>query len=848
MPFPSEISQQSNVAFHSGSSLRSQAHAFHSAANSDNDIGPPSIAGVENGCFQSVAAHLQALLAKLSEEHEREVASLRLQIQYLQSEFKLGCREYIDTALAARPRARTPRGAIGKTTMGEVALPAESLDKVRSKSPSPLPVIYDSEEFSGEVDDQQSDEASHKPEQSEAVSGFAIQVPHTSEQASAHQSEQSSGALLFNPVELAPSIKSGDTKQSAEQQLSHASESIGEMFIPRDIWIVTDDMLRATRRKSWNDIGETMSLRSTMSLRRSTQGSLSGKIEGKSVEKVPPISQCKVLHPQSNWRIAWDIIGLVFVGYDLIMVPLQVFDLPEDEISFIVMGWLGAIFWTLDVPLNFVTGYYVHGLLEVRWCRVVRHYLRTWFLLDISIVVTEAVDIIVAGGATATSSVSVLRALRIVRCLRMIRLIRLLKLVKVEMVMQDLQARIHSNSLLLALGILKLILGLMLINHIIACIWYWIGKSSENGWTKRKDLELASGIYRYLTAVHWSLTQFQATMEIHPSNVAERTYGIVVVLVALILFSSFLSSITNMMRQLQTIHQERTQRQRVLQEYLKEHAISTQLTIKVRRFLDTDLDERNELEAQMGALRMLPPSLLMDVHDEAYGPRLAMHQFFVDLRGQNPRLVRQLCHESLTEYIAQVEDHVFATGDACSQMIWIHRGFLAYKLGRQKTAVASNSEKQLKKAISITDRDWETRFNVRADGWEELGKDRWLSEPVLWTQWEHAGDCKAVFTSNVLIMNALIFCKVIRRYENAHISSALYARRFVEMLNKTTNPSDLQPPPENYDITVLHAEAQLEAKAVKDYGERSMDVQSVASVGSRMSSRISLHSLRSGLS
>lgn len=823
------------------------------ASESGSDSLFSSVYGSEVGRFRGVTAQLETLLAKLSEEHEREVSSLRLWIRQLEAELLQEGDQESPHVAVVRPRARSPRGAIGgKAQQAGMEKALKSFDAA-----SPLPVIYDSES-SADVE-----EYANQTSLGSKAHANIFQSEDKAMDGNIFQSENKSGVSTWNifPSEgkvselsepSSPKLKRGGTAGSHNSGPSHAGSHAtashtsagasirsGPTFVPRDIWIVPDDVITGARRKSWENLGES-SLRMTQSLRRSSND-LSLVLNEDAEEAMIKRSGCLFLHPQSNRRIAWDITGLCFVGYDVVIIPLQVFDLPEGEPFFLVMQMLGAIFWTLDIMFNFFTGFYSRGILEVRPLSLVKHYLRTWFILDASIAATEWVDIIVDTNDSATSTVSVLRAIRVVRCLRMVRLLRLLKLVRIEMVMQDLEAQIHSNALLLLFGILKLIMGLMLINHIIACIWYWIGKSSEKGWTSQRNLETHSGLYFYLTAVHWSLTQFQASMEIHPHTPGERAYGIFVVLVALILFSSFLSSITNMMRQLQTMHQEQTRRQRLLHDYFKEHGISSSLQMRLRRFLFINHDESQELQAQIEALRMLPQSVLMDVHNEAFCPHLAMHQFFCDLREENPRLVRQLCHESLIESIVQSDETIFCTGDACIQMLWVHRGLLQYKLGRQKVAVATSSIAKLRKEKSLTDAGWEELFNVRVDGAEEVGKDHWLSEPVLWTPWEHTGECKTLYTAGLLIMDALTFCRVIRRYESMHIVASLYARKFLEELNKALHPSDLILPPENSDVATLRLIQRSQARTEKGEMARRMSVDSVGS-------RISIRSTHTGLS
>ncbi|CAE8657905.1 unnamed protein product, partial [Polarella glacialis] len=40
--------------------------------------------------------------------------------------------------------------------------------------------------------------------------------------------------------------------------------------------------------------------------------------------------------PSRPWRIFWNLVGIFFIGYDMVYIPLQIFELPETEF-FVIM-------------------------------------------------------------------------------------------------------------------------------------------------------------------------------------------------------------------------------------------------------------------------------------------------------------------------------------------------------------------------------------------------------------------------------------------------------------------------------------------------------------------------------
>merc|ERR1712048_1254716 len=100
--------------------------------------------------------------------------------------------------------------------------------------------------------------------------------------------------------------------------------------------------------------------------------------------------------------------------YDAFSVPyILAWDVEMHGVWLVGM-WATRIFWTLDLPLNFVTGYWTRfETIETRLLRIWAHYLRGWFVPDLIIV---ACDWLPLG-----TSARVLRSIRIMRAARLIR-------------------------------------------------------------------------------------------------------------------------------------------------------------------------------------------------------------------------------------------------------------------------------------------------------------------------------------------------------------------------------------------------------------------------------------------
>merc|ERR1719482_2078302 len=86
-----------------------------------------------------------------------------------------------------------------------------------------------------------------------------------------------------------------------------------------------------------------------------------------------------ILHPNHYARLVWDLMALVISLFECVSLPMTYcFDiqLPEQ------ISAISTCFFTIDMFLSFMTGYFRWSLLIMRRQWLVLKYLRTWFVLD----------------------------------------------------------------------------------------------------------------------------------------------------------------------------------------------------------------------------------------------------------------------------------------------------------------------------------------------------------------------------------------------------------------------------------------------------------------------------------
>jgi hypothetical protein len=474
----------------------------------------------------------------------------------------------------------------------------------------------------------------------------------------------------------------------------------------------------------------------------------------------------KAIHPNSKTRLTWDMMGMILLAWDVLWTPLQTFE-PDPTAFTVFMDWAHLVFWSIDLPGSFFTAFFIHGRLVKNLVKIAKAYMRTWFLLDVMLVTVDWIIVALDAVDSEQSMLGLFRVGKVVRVIRMMRVVRLLRLLKLRQYWIHVEERIQSRHVLVTLGIVKVLMMIVVINHFVACLW-WLAGNTDAGpgyttWVSAhetvKDITKTGITYQYTTSLHWSITQFTpAAMEVFATNPLERIVSVVVIVFALVTFSSFVSSITKAMQDLGKLNNEHGEQLVVFQRFLRSRKISTELSVRMRRHLEhrlvggkTRIEERD-----VELLKLLSKPLLMELHMEVYTGYLECHPFFEKFSEFNLMGIRKLCHTAIEEQTLSRHDILFSVGDTASKVYFVHSGMLSY----------------IPNWFPIAE-------NVYPCG-EGQG---WLCEACLWTTWTCVGDAEGEERANLFSVDAELFHEVVKSCKGHILQPVRYAKIFVEYLN-----------------------------------------------------------------
>ncbi|CAJ1395504.1 unnamed protein product [Effrenium voratum] len=580
--------------------------------------------------------------------------------------------------------------------------------------------------------------------------------------------------------------------EAALQSMSEASDILSQRnrgidgkahFEQREVWQTQD--LYLMEDEDWSPERYILA---TKTLKKNKQQNLLAR-STKTIEMLPNMNLRAIIRdrrpipPSAPLRLAWDVFGLTLILYDIIAIPLEAFDWPR-SIFQDFMDWTALMFWTGDVIFSFFTGYYHNGQLVLNYRKIALQYLSTWFILDLAVIVPEWLTM---AGSDSLHYAGIGRALRLGKAMRVVRLLRVLKLRRILDAMLE---YIESEFTFLVISLLRLLFFIVLLNHVIACLWYLIGKESNIAgnvnWIQTGGYLQEDATYKYTTSLHWALTQFTpASMDVSAKNVYERVFSIAVLFFAMVAFSSIVGGVTASMTQLNNLRSNHMKQFWMLRRYLKQNGVNKELQFRIEKFLEYRILKEQEYVQPSMVLHLskLSQPLRNELAHNIMVQWLRGHPFFLKVSVLMPNFMHKLCSKAINEKVIGSGDIVFEAGEECSQVFFLSAGLVL-----EYTPLQSKNQ------------------NVEETPSYKLQQKQWLSEPALWVHWKHLGVCEAEKPGELLSVDANNFCKEMSAHPAPRALCASYAQLFVECLNNLPrqNLSDV------LDQTILDSAALVD--------------------------------------
>jgi hypothetical protein len=567
-----------------------------------------------------------------------------------------------------------------------------------------------------------------------------------------------------------------------------------------------------------------------------------------------------ILQPKALKRVLWDVLGAMTILYDLVVVPMQFFNL-QPSLFTTVMSWNTRLYWTFDIPVTMLSGYMNReGDYEMLFTRIFWHYLKTWLFFDTFLVCSD-------WGSALTGSTA--RGLGLLRILRMTRLIRL---ARIPALLATVFEQINSESISIFANIAGALFAVMGLVHVIACIWFGMGNHAA-GWVGINNYREDSFGQKYAVSLHWSISQIAGSMELAPATMSERFFAVAMLLFGFVVASVFVSSITSSITRLHIMSNGPAAHIQVLRRFLHQREVNRRLMTRVLRNAKhaLHLQQQSISEGEVQLLTMISEPLLSELHFDIFGKALEEHPLFQRYIKENDLAMRKICHSGVSPVTFQRGDLLFSIGEEPSspQMLFLQSGELEY-LHRMHTTVATDIMSMLAADADgdgiITREEFldaggsATEFDkLDEDGSgsierneiyrmaatmattsfanpnvETLGRGQWCCENVLWIQWLHQGYLRASIDVQMVTLDADVFQDMSQKCLDPGFPVHVYAQTHVHKLMHD-GPAALS------DITPLGEVVDIVNKAFGS-AKRSNPTRYVGSSPSQNSNKVSIAS------
>lgn len=510
--------------------------------------------------------------------------------------------------------------------------------------------------------------------------------------------------------------------------------------------------------------------------------------------------------PTSPKRMLWDALGGVMILWDIVALPLMVFQ-EVDGPFMDALGMIGLLYWTMNVVNTLTCGYLQNGVTVMSPWLIFKKYLSRTIFIDLVTLVPDWVVTMVSLLSTGND----FQEARLLRALRAFRLTRLVRIVKLRWLMEVVRDYLDSEYASIMFEISKMMGLLLVINHVLACAWFGFSLVSVelgwNTWSANNILSYgidsfeSSWIYAYLTCLHWSLCQFTpASMEVQPANPLERGFAALTVLFALIVFSYIVGSITGSLTQLRMMSETITRETLKLRRFLRRNAVPIGLSLRIRRFVEFELKRRQQPVNQqsVGCLAVLSEQLQLELSFALVQPTLNTHALFEALvKSNGGSLLMEKASQHFEKKTLAMDDWEFLPYTPATAMRFLLAGQLRYV-----------------RTIDTGDLDPVTDESIIDPG------RQWISEAVMWiADWEYVGELSATIESHLLLISPKCILSLIDAYPVCHKMLKNYANDFV-MWVSNLSPEEMTDVLEPIIVTMLMKSVNR-AKTEKPGGQSS---------------------------
>ncbi|XP_071548497.1 potassium/sodium hyperpolarization-activated cyclic nucleotide-gated channel 3 isoform X21 [Panulirus ornatus] len=304
-----------------------------------------------------------------------------------------------------------------------------------------------------------------------------------------------------------------------------------------------------------------------------------------------------IIHPCSNFRFYWDLCMLFLLVANLIILPVAISFFNDDlSTRWIAFNCLSDTIFLIDIVVNFRTGIMQQDnseqvILDPKL--IARHYLKTWFLLDlISSVPLDYIFLIF--NKDFNESFQILqagRALRILRLAKLLSLVRLLRLSRLVRYVSQWEEVYFLNMASVFMRIFNLISMMLLIGHWSGCLQFLVPMLQgfpSNSWVAINELQDSFWLEQY----SWALFKAMSHMlcigygRFPPQSLTDMWLTMLSMICGATCYALFLGHATNLIQSLDSSRRQYREKLKQVEEYMAYRKLPRELRTRITEYFE----------------------------------------------------------------------------------------------------------------------------------------------------------------------------------------------------------------------------------------------------------------------
>ncbi|KAM3138944.1 hypothetical protein pb186bvf_008957 [Paramecium bursaria] len=396
-----------------------------------------------------------------------------------------------------------------------------------------------------------------------------------------------------------------------------------------------------------------------------------------------------VIQPDSPVKIIWDLVVIFFIVLNIFYIPMNLsfnLDVSSSYGISLFFETIPSYIFILEILLNFNTAFYYEGVIHQKRGQIFTFYIQKGsFWWDLLIVIPY-----------------VLAQFNI----PYIQFVLLLRVTRVRSMIQGVEDLLNlKESWQAVLELAKLVYFIILVAHMCSCAWHLLGTveyenyGDPNSWLVYYKFYNLDWSQRYIVSLYWSVitTLTIGYGDIVPQTNLERFFVILIALVICGVFGYAISTIGEILKNLQEREAYQKQQMKQVNQYIKEKQLNTQLSLRVRKYFEYQLElQKYENGLQDQVLKRLNEDLKSEVLIDIYQKVLLKSQI-IKKYFKSEQFISNLCQKVQTENFIP-GDYIIKIGDFSDKLFFILEGELV-SYSKSIDIKGAKEQKQLKKYV-----------------------------------------------------------------------------------------------------------------------------------------------------